>query len=169
MLKSIRDKGERELLTALVTPSIPKAQPTMIFDEPEANFGLEWQARLWQTFEARAQQGTHQIIVVSHSPFALGIHGAHYVLTDPKATLEAERLLVEKFGMAALKKMVNDLEKSAEEKGTKAPSLGDDVAVSVQQTKVPPEDVPLKTSRQSKANESSSVGKPSRRRGLRSS
>lgn len=59
--------------------SIEKGQPTVLLDEPESNYSLLWQAGLWKLLAQPSVAERFQVIVASHSPFALNIPGAHYI------------------------------------------------------------------------------------------
>lgn len=81
-------------------PSIPKGLPTVLLDEPEANFSLKWQGMLWAILTSERILSKFQVIVASHSPFALGLPNAHYIEMVPGYREEAEGLLVAHFGRA---------------------------------------------------------------------
>lgn len=57
----------------------PEGPATILLDEPESGLGLPLQARLW---ELLARHSGHQLIVASHSPFALGLPEANYIETS---------------------------------------------------------------------------------------
>jgi energy-coupling factor transporter ATP-binding protein EcfA2 len=61
----------------------PLGPKTLIFDEPESGFSLPWQAGLWTNIFAKIDPEQFQAIVVTHSPFALDIPGAHYIEMTP--------------------------------------------------------------------------------------
>ncbi len=52
-------------------PSIPLGRQTILLDEPEANLSLLLQARLWMLIQHPKVRETFQIIVASHSLFAI--------------------------------------------------------------------------------------------------
>lgn len=58
-----------------------KGPPTILLDEPERSYDLPTQVSLWRFLRAAA--GTHQIIVASHSLWALRIPGANYIELSP--------------------------------------------------------------------------------------
>lgn len=70
-------------------PGAPKQQ-TILLDEIEMNLDFAHQAMVWKTLRALVEDGKHQIIVASHSPFAISVPGAHYIETSP-GYLEASR------------------------------------------------------------------------------
>ena len=86
-----------DILEARLKGSIPKAQPTILLDEPEANYSITWQSRLWTLLARRAVCEKFQIIVASHSVFALGIDHANYIDLQPGFRQEAEEALRAKF------------------------------------------------------------------------
>lgn len=71
-----------KLAEALLAPTIGAGQRTILMDEPEAGFSLVWQAGFWQNVMSSKQAAGFQIIVSSHSPFALNVPGAHYIETE---------------------------------------------------------------------------------------
>lgn len=88
-----------DLLEKRLAPSIERGQPSVLLDEPEANFSLVWQARLWKRLADKALAQDFQIIVATHSAFALGIEHAHYIDVVPGFRQEAEKVLQERFGV----------------------------------------------------------------------
>lgn len=88
----------REMLAKRMTASVPVGQPSILLDEPEANYSLLWQARLWGLLEKPENVEKYQVIVATHSAFSLGIPHAHYIDVDPMFRLEAELLLRMRFG-----------------------------------------------------------------------
>lgn len=63
---------------------------TLIFDEPESGFSLPWQAGIWANIFSKIDPEQFQVIVATHSPFALGIPGAHYIEMSPGYLLECQ-------------------------------------------------------------------------------
>lgn len=85
------------VLEARLTPSIAKGQPSVLLDEPEANYSLAWQARLWRLLADATVAQNFQVVVATHSPFALGIGHAHYIDLEPGFRQEALELLTQRF------------------------------------------------------------------------
>lgn len=56
---------------AFLQGNIPKGQPSMILDEPESGLAIHVQANIFRMINKRAKQNNIQIIVATHSPFAL--------------------------------------------------------------------------------------------------
>lgn len=56
---------------------------TLLFDEPESGFSLPWQAGLWTNIFAKVDPAKYQVIVATHSPFALGLPGVNYIEMSP--------------------------------------------------------------------------------------
>lgn len=106
-LPEVREGGserpEMKVLRERMAASIPMGQPTILFDEPEANYSLLWQARLWDILSNPERMEKFQIIVATHSAFALGIPHAHYIEVEPLFRLEAEALLRMRFSRPMLK------------------------------------------------------------------
>lgn len=71
------------LAEELLRAKRPLGPKTLIFDEPESGFSLPWQAGLWSNIFAKIDSEQFQVIVVTHSPFALDIPGAHYIEMTP--------------------------------------------------------------------------------------
>lgn len=66
-----------EILAGLSpSPSCEKGLKTLLMDEPGQSLDLPSQEKLWDTL---ARQKRYQIIVATHSPFALFVPGATYV------------------------------------------------------------------------------------------
>lgn len=86
-----------DIVWARLEPSIPKGLPTILLDEPEANFSLKWQASLWERLASDAVLSKYQVIVASHSPFALGRQNANYIDMVAGYREEAEGLLKKHF------------------------------------------------------------------------
>lgn len=86
-----------DVLEQRLTPSIPIGQSSLLLDEPEANYSLVWQARLWTWMANPEIAKKMQIIVASHSAFALGIEHAHYIDLVPGYRQEAEATLRTRF------------------------------------------------------------------------
>lgn len=67
------------VLEARMAATLPKGQPTILLDEPESNLSLLTQANLWGLLAHPDVAANYQVIVASHSPFALGISHANYI------------------------------------------------------------------------------------------
>lgn len=76
-------KAKFDVVDALLTPSIPKGQPTFIFDEPESGLALPIQANIFTTLHNMALEKGIQVIAASHSPFCLGLPHANYIDMEP--------------------------------------------------------------------------------------
>lgn len=68
-----------DVLEAAMAANIEPGQRTILLDEPEANFSLVWQSRLWRRLADPKVAERFQVIVATHSAFALGIEHAHYI------------------------------------------------------------------------------------------
>lgn len=78
-------------------PGLPKQQ-VVLLDEVDHNLDFAHQALVWKTLRALVADGKHQVIIASHSPFAVNVPGAHYIETSPgylEAARKALRLLHE--------------------------------------------------------------------------
>jgi len=81
---------------SILTGNSEEGPPTILLDEPERSFDLPYQSMLWQFLRTIAKK--NQVIVASHSLFALRIPEAHYVEMSPnylKESLEVSRRLHE--------------------------------------------------------------------------
>lgn len=96
-VNSLWQEGIATLEKRLVA-SLPKGQPSVLLDEPEANYSIAWQARLWSLLADEKLAQRFQIIVATHSAFALGIRHAHYIDVAPGFRQEAEAALRARFG-----------------------------------------------------------------------
>lgn len=85
------------IVDSAMAPAIPRGQPTILLDEPEANHSLVWQSRLWELLASEAVAAKYQVIVASHSPYALGIKHAHYIEFVDGYRAEAEAGLRARF------------------------------------------------------------------------
>lgn len=72
-----------DLIDGLLSAKRPVGPKTLIFDEPESGFSLPWQAGIWANVFAKVDPERFQVIVATHSPFSLGIPGAHYIEMSP--------------------------------------------------------------------------------------
>lgn len=62
--------------------NIEKNQPTMILDEPESGLAIHVQANIFRMINKRAKENNLQIIVATHSPFALSCD-ANFIELQP--------------------------------------------------------------------------------------
>lgn len=77
-------RGKRlELVDALLGAKCEAGPRTVILDEPESGFSLEWQEGLWTNVLQGFDAAKFQVIVATHSPFALGVPGANYIEMSP--------------------------------------------------------------------------------------
>ncbi|KVP96973.1 hypothetical protein WJ97_14230 [Burkholderia ubonensis] len=72
-----------DLVDELLRAKRPEGPKTLIFDEPESGFSLPWQAGIWHNVFSKVDPERFQVIVATHSPFALGIPGANYIEMTP--------------------------------------------------------------------------------------
>lgn len=83
-----------EALMDLLAPTIGQGQRTMLFDEPESGLAIPVQRNVMNKLFGAAKEQKFQVIVATHSPFALGLPGANYIeieegyLKESEATLE---------------------------------------------------------------------------------
>jgi energy-coupling factor transporter ATP-binding protein EcfA2 len=65
---------------ALLSGTLPAGPRTFLFDEPESGLGIPAQSRLFELFQKHGD--THQVILATHSPFALTLK-AHFIELVP--------------------------------------------------------------------------------------
>ena len=87
-------KAARDQLDAWLAPSCAAGPHTILLDEPESGFSLAWQSGLWRNILSKVDPEKFQVIVATHSPFALGIEGAHYIDLTPAYRTESEFALL---------------------------------------------------------------------------
>lgn len=93
--------GAIDVVEARMRGECAAGQFSVLLDEPEANFSLRWQHSLWNLLSQQSVHERVQVIVASHSPFALGIEHAHYIDMVEGYRQEAEHLLTDHFGARA--------------------------------------------------------------------
>lgn len=76
-------KHKLDIAEELLKGQIPIGPKTILLDEPESGFSLEWQESLWGNIFSKVDPVKFQLIIATHSPFALGISGANYIETTP--------------------------------------------------------------------------------------
>lgn len=90
--KSVNDtwKARLDQVELLFAAKRDVGPRTFLFDEPESGFSLPWQAGLWANIFSKVDPEKHQVIIATHSPFALGIPGAHYIEMSPGYLKESQ-------------------------------------------------------------------------------
>lgn len=83
-----------ELIDALLTATCGAGPRTVILDEPESGFSLKWQEGLWANVFQDFDAAKFQVIVATHSPFALGIPGANYIEMVPGSHARGQAALL---------------------------------------------------------------------------
>lgn len=87
-----------EIVEKRMEPTCERGQLTVILDEPEANFSLKWQETAWAILSKASVRKNFQVIVASHSPFALELPGANYIDFEEGYREELTQMLRAKFG-----------------------------------------------------------------------
>lgn len=72
-----------EIAQNFLKGTITVGQQTVLLDEPESGLAVHVQANLWRMIEKGAQEQNLQIIVATHSPFALACFSANYIELKP--------------------------------------------------------------------------------------
>lgn len=75
--------GRDAVARALLAASIPRGQHTLLFDEPESGLGLPAQNNVFKMLFGAARKHDFQIIVATHSAFALGMPDVNYIEMAP--------------------------------------------------------------------------------------
>lgn len=91
--EAVNDVWKRMIGVAdrLLEARLPKGQGTVVLDEPDAHLSLLMQARIWRDVLGNPEVANRlQVIVATHSPFALAVPHAH-VIGLPDAYVEACR------------------------------------------------------------------------------
>ncbi len=78
--KEIFDVATESLNNVAILPGKAKQQ-VLLLDEIDRSLDFARQSAVWKQIRTLAAGGKHQIIVASHSPFALNVPGAHYIET----------------------------------------------------------------------------------------
>ena len=92
-------KTALEIVQGRMAATIERGQPTILLDEPELNFSILWQRSLWNLLGDPAVAENFQIIVASHSVFALGVPHAHYLDLKPGYVEDSTNVLRLKFAL----------------------------------------------------------------------
>lgn len=66
-----------DFLLDFFAPKIEVGPRTLLMDEPEKSLDLDANAKIWDLIQVWSK--SHQVIVATHSVFALGIEGANYI------------------------------------------------------------------------------------------
>jgi len=66
-----------DVVAEFLKGTIPKGQPTILLDEPDRSLDIPYQFGIWRALPRDSKN--FQIIVATHSLFALNIPGAHYI------------------------------------------------------------------------------------------
>jgi len=72
-----------KVVDEMLAAKIERGPRTLLFDEPESGFSFDWQDRLWRGVFERVDPSKFQVIIATHSPFALSIPGANYIEMEP--------------------------------------------------------------------------------------
>ncbi|MND11771.1 Vitamin B12 import ATP-binding protein BtuD [compost metagenome] len=75
-------KGLPPAVSEIMKAKIPTGQKTLLLDEPESGVSIESQAKLWAALAEGAEKQNLQVIVATHSVFALGCK-ANFVELEP--------------------------------------------------------------------------------------
>ena len=114
---AIKGGSLNEITKELLKASIPEGQKTILLDEPESGLAVHVQVNLWKMIEHAAIKLDLQIIVASHSPFALACK-ANYIELQP-GYLNTSRSYIKQISqnielMEAMKKIEAEIEQTPE-------------------------------------------------------
>jgi predicted ATPase len=120
----VKGSTRHKAAMALLKASIPVGQQTLIFDEPESGLGLPVQGNLFSILHEAAKKNNFQLIIATHSAFALGLPNCNFIemspdyLNNSRVALEVLHLKMELQGrLAAIDAKVDA--KSKEDSATK--------------------------------------------------
>lgn len=91
-------KDDYKVAMQLLASSCEAGNRTFIMDEPEMGFSVTKQVELWKNIAELARQNNRQVIVATHSPFALNIKDAHYIDMQPGYLDECRAAFKKEFG-----------------------------------------------------------------------
>lgn len=94
---------------ALLEASIPEGAQTLIFDEPESGLAIPAQGNLFNLLFGAAKDDKFQIIIATHSAFALGLPNAHYIEMSPGYIENSESALQTVHLRLEMMKLVRDI------------------------------------------------------------
>lgn len=98
----------------MIRAKMPVGQQTIILDEPESGVGIQIQQKLYDMMEKGAKDNNLQIIVATHSPFALACD-ANFIELQP-GYLEMSRLYIQALGSRIDAQREEKIKKRKEEK-----------------------------------------------------
>lgn len=79
----VKGSSRHKAAMALLKASIPVGQQTLIFDEPESGLGLPVQGNLFSILHEAAKKNNFQLIIATHSAFALGLPSCNFIEMSP--------------------------------------------------------------------------------------
>jgi len=83
----------RRVAQEQLRPTIDKGQVTIILDEPDRSLDIDHAHSLWtEQIPTVVEAGKIQLIVATHSTFALRFEGAHYIELNPGYLEECRKL-----------------------------------------------------------------------------
>lgn len=88
-----------KLTKTLLTPAIERGQRTVLIDEPESGLSLPVQKKIWDILKHPKVCDKLQLIVATHSVFALNAQNANIVEMSPGYAEESKRALKSVFGL----------------------------------------------------------------------
>ena len=81
-----------DIAQQMLSPKIEKGQRTMLMDEPDSGLSIMYQHFFWKDVVGKAKKAGFQVIVVSHSVFALGLD-ANYIETEEGYLKQCKKIL----------------------------------------------------------------------------
>lgn len=97
----------------MLAGSIPLGNRTILIDEPESGLAVHVQAKLWNIIEKSAKENNLQIIVATHSPFALTCD-ANFIELQPGYIDIAKNYIKETAQVLDLLDKIKEQEKNAQ-------------------------------------------------------
>lgn len=95
--KHFGDKELPQILAELIEGKIPKGQKTILLDEPESGVAINTQADMWRRINKSAKEQDLQIIIATHSVFALACD-ANFIELTPDYVSSAKQSVLDLIG-----------------------------------------------------------------------
>jgi len=115
LLKDRTRDTEDTIAFELLKASIPVGPRTFILDEPESGLAIPVQKKVFDDLYKAARTLDVQLLVATHSMFALGLTGANYIEMEPDYLLHAKNAFSAVHVRLELERMLAELE---EKKGS---------------------------------------------------
>lgn len=109
--KIVQKTSLTEMAQKMLEASIPLGQKTILLDEPESGLAIHAQSKLWNMINKAAKEKDLQIIVATHSPFALTCR-ANFIELQPGYLEIAKSYIMETAQILELQQKIREMEKN---------------------------------------------------------